>query len=342
MLDKIKFFLKSKLFGEYYSWLVKVRVGGIGLLSAYLIDFANYNNNACIGFGRFSNKNLRALIMKDSHRIEKALSLPMTRPFFGASVVSRLQKLIEKYIEEYNRDFYSDYGIGALRQYLLKHEKCINDIRHPRLLRIKKFCDSFDSGSSCENVGVDAMTKDQFFSDSDSAFRKFVASRRSIRNFTGKVIGKEVIKEAVSIAKSFPSVCNRQSIELFYFNDQEFVEKILKLQNGNSGFGYSVGGVAIITTIVDEFEGPGERNQMYIDGGIFLMNFLLSLHHLKVGACALNWSVTPGKDKKLKNLIQLDNSNTIISLVGVGDVNNDINVACSPRKISEDIYKNYM
>jgi hypothetical protein len=45
----------------------------------------------------------------------------------------------------------------------------------------------------------------------------------------------------------------------------------LSYQNGNSGFGHTVPALFVITSDMRIFEKSGERNQGWVDGGLFAM-----------------------------------------------------------------------
>ncbi|MBC2595315.1 nitroreductase family protein [Ruficoccus amylovorans] len=327
------------LIGYNRAWEIRSRLSVCGLVLACWSDFHRYRRHAYIGFGKRSRKNLRALIMKDAHRVEKGLSLAGMRPFFGERMIGHLQMLIGCYVERYGYDFYADCGLLSLRRYVGAHDAFRGQSGYEKISLVEAFCDTHRSPGFGTRVGVDTLSREEFFECADASFAQFVAGRRSVRDFSGKRIAQDTIRQAAALAQRFPSVCNRQSVELYYYNEPARVREILRLQNGNRGFGETLGGVAVITAIADEFEGVGERNQPYVDGGMFLMNFLLALHSLKVGACALNWSVGPGRDRQLKKLLGLDDGLVVISLVGVGEVSERLKIACSPRKPLGDVYR---
>ena len=97
-----------------------------------------------------------------------------------------------------------------------------------------------------------------------------------------------MIKKAISIAQSTPSVCNRQTWRTHVFLDKEQIKEILKYQNGNRGFGEDAAAILIVTASLPYFIGVGERNQAFIDGGMYAMTLVYALHSLGLGTCCLN------------------------------------------------------
>jgi nitroreductase len=162
-------------------------------------------------------------------------------------------------------------------------------------------------------------------------FPGFFRSRYSIRHFSGGPVTDAQITEVAEIARKTPSVCNRQSARLHDFRTPGTVEKILALQAGNRGFGDQASGVVIITSDLRAFVDPGERNQCWVDGGMYAMAVLLAFHHLGLGAWCINWSKEWETDAALRKLVPLPQSEAVIMVVAYGTLPEELNVAMSPR-----------
>jgi nitroreductase len=76
----------------------------------------------------------------------------------------------------------------------------------------------------------------------------------------------------------------------------------------------------------------GERNQAWIDGGMFAMSFVLALHSLGLGTCCLNWSVEQKTDIALRAEAAIPDSEVIIMLLAIGHIPPELNVAASVRQ----------
>ena len=72
--------------------------------------------------------------------------------------------------------------------------------------------------------------------------------------------------------------------------------------------------------------------------GIFIMNLSYCLHYNKVAHCILNWYVYPENDVRLRNLVGLPNSETIVAFIVCGDVPEAFKVVRSPRVDAKQIY----
>src|SRR5690606_20541777 len=92
----------------------------------------------------------------------------------------------------------------------------------------------------------------------------FITSRRSIRDFAPTKVDHDLIKEAVRVAMSAPSVCNRQAFRAYWFDSPEDLARIVPLHSGSGGFADRIPGVFVVTYDIRAFEGTNERNQGWI------------------------------------------------------------------------------
>ncbi len=95
---------------------------------------------------------------------------------------------------------------------------------------------------------------------------------------------------------------------------------MLPLQGGNVGFGHLIKKLLIITADLCAFDGTHERNQGFIDGGMFAMSLLYSIQFHGLGACALNWARALETDLALRSEINIRESNVILMMIGVGHI----------------------
>jgi len=87
----------------------------------------------------------------------------------------------------------------------------------------------------------------------------------------------------------------------------------------------------IVASELGVFTGQEERNQAYIDGGIYLMNLVYSLHYNKIGACILNCSNSIEKDIELRKLSMIKESEVFIAMVACGIPPETFKIATSTR-----------
>ncbi len=189
-----------------------------------------------------------------------------------------------------------------------------------------------------ENVGgIINYDINKYFQHSSEKFDLFSDSRHSVRHFNGEMVSLEKMREVVKIAKNAPSVCNRQSVKIKLVNDHVLTQKVLKIQGGMIATANTVNQLILVTSNINSFVSEVERNQMFIDGGIFLQNLLYALHHHKIAACALNWSKPFFYDKRIKKLLKLNPAERVIAVVAIGYPPNEFKVPFSKRKELSEI-----
>lgn len=148
---------------------------------------------------------------------------------------------------------------------------------------------------------------------------RFVKTRHSVRNFDReRDVNPSLIQKIVALASSTPSVCNRRSYRAHYFDDSDRMSQVLALQNGNGGFSHTVQGLLVVTVRRSSFTGVGERNQRWVDGGLFAMSIVWLCHAHGLGTCFLNWSQTNSVTDKLRSVAGISAAEDVIVLIAVG------------------------
>jgi len=302
------------------------------LFSNYVYDMQRFLKHSSVLQFFGSEQQLLSWIDADLHKIEKALALRKPKPGFGHGVAERLVRQVLLYVSKYGDNPSIQISIDVLRlykQFNLEHKvtytKLFKDIDHLSHLHNKAFV----------NGGYDEINKQSWLDSAHQDLLPFFKSRRSVRNFSDKEIDFSLIEKAVEMAMYTPTVCNRQAVKVHAFTEKTSREKVLNCQMGNSGFGQQAKSALVITVDRECFFTAGERNQCWIDGGLFSMSLVYALHSLGLGTCCLNWSVTKERDKLLRSVIDIKESEAVIMMVAVGHLKENFKVAMSARKSLE-------
>jgi len=282
------------------------------------------------------SKQLEGKIIAHYHVIEKGLSHADIRLGFGQGVVINLINLLQEYSKKEYKVCNNQYDIAVsiIGQYIKLHEDKNFDVSS-----IKTRFDDIQKTSICNLGGSLKLNKKDIFCRNKLNFKQLALSRYSIRDFTKQDVKRELIEEAIRIAQKSPSVCNRQTSRVYIVTKKDDIEKHLSYQNGNRGFGHKINKLLIITSDLNFFEGSYERNQAFIDAGIFSMSLLYAIHYLELGAVTLNWCVNKQRDKEYRKFSKIANSENIILMIGIGHIPETITVPKSERKKLEDIIK---
>lgn len=302
----------------------------VKVLSSYGYDARRFLGASSAGRSADDAERLAAHITMDYHRLEKGMALPAPRYGFGRDVVLRLMRSISRYEVQYGPADVTTFARNALACYRRFNE---GHVAFPEI-------DSFLGQGPAQQErcgGVDALSTQTLFPFDAEDAQRFLTSRRSVRQFNGEPLPREIIEAAVRIAQQAPSVCNRQSARVYVSTQRDKMNEMLRFQNGNRGFGDRLGAVIVVASDMRAFTSLGERNQCWVDGGIFAMSLALAFHSLRIGACMLNWSVEPGRDRALRRCLGIDDNYAIITMMGVGYVVDDLLVAASPRRNTDSI-----
>ncbi|WP_374120414.1 hypothetical protein [Mesorhizobium onobrychidis] len=76
----------------------------------------------------------------------------------------------------------------------------------------------------------------------------------------------------VRLAQGAPSQCNMQATRVYLYQGRHQIDQILALQGGARGFSQSISNLAIVTSDTRAWRGSNQRNQIYVDGALFLMH----------------------------------------------------------------------
>jgi nitroreductase len=290
--------------------------------SEFLKDSRRYFRHAAPQDGHIGEslrgRNLECQLTKDYHRVEKGLALRNPRAKFGVDVMARLSLLLPVAREVEPDAPYTRFAAEA--SHALKR---------------------WNGGHGVDSLvapGSESLPKPQW----DMSFvETFFNSRKSVRQFDlEKPVGRESLAKAVDLASTTPSVCNRQPwLVRFYMGDH--VQDVLAFQNGNAGFRDEVPCVGLITVDTRMFSGSGERNQPWIEGGVFAMSLVYALHGVGLQSCMLNMSVLNKRAAEVRAACGLDDAEQIIMMVAIGYAPSTYRIARSPKRDVSDLMKIY-
>jgi nitroreductase len=322
--------LKKILRSLYYLILKK-----FDLVFDYLYDLKRYKKFSMKNGIPISDQQLKFRLLQRAHSFEKGLSLTSVKPLFGKDKLRELITLIK----EHEKRKMPKSGIEirkaftALNSYLDFHKKQSIDV-----FEEFDFLEGYNEFNYNNFQSIKNVTRKELESLAKGDFEQLVNSRFSARQFTSREVSLKVIEEAVLLARQTPSVCNRQSGHIFVISDDKLKKRALEIQAGNAGFGDEVNKVLVITASLESFSGARERNQVYIDGGLFAMSVIYALHFKGLAVCPLNWSSGRKKDLNFRKVINIPKEHVIIMLLAVGHHKDEYPVASSPRRDLKEIF----
>lgn len=318
---------------------IRKKILDYSLIKAYFYDCKRYMAYSATN-NIDSRVNLEAQIIKGYHSIEKGLTMPEIRLGFGGDKIMSLIDLCEKYINNYG--VYSSqvkHALDVINEYKDYHKKYAYTLSDKFHKDVQKLFKNNNLAGHSEIFKQIETTKEDYFKYKDSSFIEFSSSRKSVRNFTNEDIPLETIKTSINVALNAPSACNRQASRVYLFSDKKGIHSVLACQNGNRGFDHLVNKLIVITAELGAFGLPFERNQAFIDGGIFAMNMLYALHVKGIACCMLNCSNTPQTDKALHVVCKTKKSEVFIAMIACGFCPDVFSITASPRHLIDEVFE---
>lgn len=268
------------------------------------------------------------------HGLEKSLSYRRRNPKSGWSYANRILDLLG--IAKKNKG--KGYHDIASKQVLERFINLPENVDDKRSGQIKKELKGYSDFNSHEEHGHINLSLNDYKNGVLKNPELFFNSRYSLREFKDKIVNIKEIERAVKLAMKSPSVCNRQAWGIYHTSDQKIKETVLSCQHGNKPFGISVPNIMIITADLKAFFSADERYQHWIDGGLMSMSLMYAFHSIGIATCALNWSAKPTDDLKLRKLVEISPSHSVIMVLAIGYPDTLNKVCASTRRPINEIF----
>jgi len=298
----------------------------------FQLDRRRFDEYGCPSRQFQNPESMLAFIRMLEHSLEKGLSLPEPRAGFGRAKAIQLCDYVAAYCKQFGWTNTLNSAVVALIEYAKYNRErgCVCEEVELRTENLERFRTCDGETLKCD-AGAVSVTRDSFLAAAKRDLSEFFKSRRSIRSFSREPVSLDAISAAVRMAQKTPSVCNRQSARVYAFDNDIRGQAVLACQAGNSGFGHTANKILIVTSDLRCFLSVGERNQCWIDGGMFAMSLIYALHSLGLGTCCLNWSVEHAADRRLRAAASIPEYENIIMLIAVGHIPDRLLVAASSR-----------
>jgi nitroreductase len=340
-----------------YRWVVlneRKGTGGLaGLLGLRTVQSLLHCLDAFYDFIRYlrfftplrprarERRRLEALLFLHLHKIEKTLALPEPPELFGTSYLGALLDLLDTWAKEVG-DFQAVAFRAACRA-LCDYRRWVGDRLehefHGLAGRLERQLDLYDLRHTAQSgEGTRQLTATELRAAVEGIdFERLARLRHSVRNFAPDPIPDEVIARAVRIAQQTPSVCNRQAWRVHVYTAPEDKETVLRMQDGNAGFGHLAARVLLISADIRVYVTSGERHQAYVDGGMFAMTLVYALQADGIVSCCLNLCNYFFQDVAVHRVCRIPPWEIPIMMIAIGYPAAEYRVATSARLDTESI-----
>ena len=243
----------------------------------------------------FLNKDsLRCKIMLLNHQLEKAQTYSKAKEGYGKDKIVELIRLLQFYKDHYDIDDVYLTSLGVLQSHIK------NPHSHKTDKIISEAEELINENKNNERGGILLYNSKNIPLIKD--FESFLKSRRSCRKYSQEKISEKEIKEAVRLAQTSPSACNRQPVRIHYYTDKEIIKQLIISQRADIDWCLDATALIIVTTNSYYFRDYLERHQNMFDAGLFCMNLNLILHHKGIGSCFKMAQKDPGIENNTKTI----------------------------------------
>lgn len=274
----------------------------------------------------------------DIHRLEKGLSHAHFRYGFGMGVLQSIamhMMLLEHADPDYSTNPLYKQGIAVLHEYRIRHDEQGYDLSNVKALFSKKIWEK--SGNSIDHIaGSFNLDTHGKRNNLEKGFRELAENRYSVREYSSEPVSQELLDQVYQVSMKTPSVCNRQATRIYQISDPAIIESALDIQGGFHG--YKAPPVLLfITSDIRAFMNANERNEPFVDGGLFAMSLLYALEAYGLAACPLNAMFDQSQDNRTRQLLNIPDNELPIMYIAVGNFPSNIPVCRSTRRTVESI-----
>ena len=282
----------------------------------------------------------------DIHRLEKGLSHQEFRLGFGRRVLAEIAKrmtMLERADPDYTKNPLYLQGLAVLHEYQTRHEGAGYDLSQVRSLfspNIWQAAQEYDPKNPTNDVCAGSMplTATSKAANQDKSFVDLAENRYSVREYADTAVSQEVLDKVYAVSMKTPSVCNRQATRIYEITNPEIISKALHIQGGFMGY-KEPPVLLFITSDIRAFMDNNERNEPYVDGGLFSMSLLYALEAYSLAACPLNAMFSPKQDKATRELLSIPDYELPVMYIAVGNFPETVPVCVSTRKSADEIVR---
>ncbi|WP_262848551.1 nitroreductase family protein [Mumia quercus] len=297
-------------------------------------DISRFSRTASFSVFDDGYEQVVSRIMYNVHALEKGLARNSdVRLGFGRKALSNLNDALVVYRSRgYDTAAFAYVeGLSIIRRYEEYHRKqefdvpFLSEVIDDELRRTDR---------PAEAAGTKTVRRSDKENNCDKTFYDLAQGRSSVREFSGRPIDTEKVMNALRNAEKTPSVCNRQGWRAYWTEDKQLAAQVLAHQRG---FGYAEMPEVLLAITVSNntFLSPVERNEAFVDGGLFAMSVLYGLEHEGLAAVPLNAMMYYRDQLAVRRLLDIDDSEMIIMFIAVGEFPPESVVPISDRKPAE-------
>ena len=288
---------------------------------------------------KFKANRLIGEILRNTHSIEKGLSIENPRLGFGVAKIEDAFEFCQEYealkgtMEVTPIIMFRD----ALVAYLAFHqEKKFSDSGVEKVRSIEKKISDRLSCTCKQMGGYMIVNKHLYTSDEQETMSRLFNDRHSVREFAHTPIVEDDLRKAIQLAMRCPSACNRQNYRLHVIEKEKF-NLLNGWLDGVGGFSDDVEKFLLITGRLSDFRHTEELQYLF-SPIVFASYLTLTLQLYGIGCCFIQRTLVPSrKNETMKKVLSISKDEQIVCALGIGNYKEKYKVPVSYRLSFDDI-----
>ncbi len=291
----------------------------------------------------FEADRLEGEIIRNTHSIEKGLSLERVKEGFGYAKmingfaqIERYQKIKGDYDSEAIRMF-----ADAVKAYLAYHKEIGYEDANTKQIEIL-YQELVQKGVQTDgkNGGVVYVQKQEYTEEERAVLCSLFESRHSVREFAHTDVDREKLNQAISLACRCPSACNRQCYRVHVLSSKHF-DQMEGWLEGIGGFAEDVNQFLIITAKLSVYR-KSEEMQYVVSTSVFAAYLTMALQAVGIGCCFVQRPFMPtAKWSKVASRLKIPKDEQVVCVLGIGNLKEEYKVPVSHR-LAQDTIVNYI
>lgn len=258
-------------------------------------------------------------LMLLGHSLEKGMSIKNPRVGFGNEKAIQLVREAKNYIQlggtTEDDFFYINYLI--LSKWFDYYQ--LNEWKMKFQDEIEDFISEY---KNVKNMGLVAgsmvKTREELVLKDSFNYLEFLKGRHTVRDYSEEIISDKDFEYCLQCAMLTPSACNRQMVSVTFVRSHDKRAYITKQLQGTTGLNIQNAQYFVIAYSTSSLSFYGERNQGFLNAGLFAMNFINALHSRGIGTCPLQYNPPISEEIKLKKACGLSEDKRIALVIAAG------------------------
>ncbi|MDO5969493.1 nitroreductase family protein [Flavivirga aquimarina] len=317
--------------------LIKIGLISPRLSTLYYFLFSNRFDNvhyailSGIHENRLNTNNI-GNFRRSIHRIEKGLITTPSKPFFAEGYIKETIESYGAMIINPNDENLILWASNVLQDYFDK-------VEHTNIIK-----SAFNHFNLLGKYEINEKAKpykaqNKICSISYDDYLDLNKYRRSIRYYTNKVVPRELIEKAVKAALYAPSACNRQPFSFFIIEGNKNIHGCDYTPDGAQSFSKNIHTMIYVIGDYSYYFHERDKNVIFVDGGLVVMNLVLALETLGVSSCICNWGDLKDKNNNLSKKLSLKPYQSCITTLSIGYALENSGIASSIKKTVDSVVK---